>query len=128
MAADPAALVWIVEGEGCADALHGLGMVGVTSGSATSDNAADWQPMHGRHCVLWPDNIKPGADYATRVAERLQALGCTVEVIDIDTLQLPVGGDVVDWLVQMCIRDRHSNACQEADTRKARLISTKPYI
>ena len=100
LAADPAALVWIVEGEGCADALHGLGMVGVTSGSATSDNAADWQPMHGRHCVLWPDNNKPGADYATRVAERLQALGCTVEVIDIDTLQLPVGGDVVDWLVQ----------------------------
>ena len=98
LAADPDALVWIVEGEGCADALHGLGMVAVTSGSATSDNAADWQPMQGRHCVLWPDNNKPGTDYAARVAERLQALGGTVEVIDIDPLQLPVGGDVVDWL------------------------------
>ena len=98
LAADPAALVWIVEGEGCADALHALGMVAVTSGSATSDNAADWQPMQGRHCVLWPDNDKPGTDYATRVGERLQAMGCTVEMIDIDPLQLPVGGDVVDWL------------------------------
>jgi len=98
MAADPAALVWIVEGEGCADVLHGLGMVAVTSGSATSDSAADWQPMQGRHCVLWPDNNKPGTDYAARVAERLRAMGCTVEVVDVDPLHLPAGGDVADWL------------------------------
>ena len=98
LAADPDALVWIVEGEGCADALHGLGMVAVTSGSATSDNAADWQPMQGRHCVLWPDNNKPGTDYAARVAERLRAMGCTVEVVDVDPLHLPAGGDVADWL------------------------------
>ena len=98
MAADPAALVWIVEGEGCADALHKRGMVAVTSGSATSDNGADWRPLAGRHCVLWPDNNKPGMDYGARVAGRLQVLGCTVETIDVEPLQLPDGGDVVDWL------------------------------
>lgn len=98
LAADPAAPVWIVEGEGCADALCDLGLVAVTSGSATSDTAADWQPLSTRHCVLWPDNDKPGASYAARVAPRLHALGCTVEVIQVDPSQMPTGGDCVDWL------------------------------
>ncbi len=100
LAANPADLVWIVEGEGCADALHAVGLVAITSGSATSDRAADWQPMQGRHCVLWPDNNRPGAEYAARVAERLQAMGCTVEVVDVEPLALPAGGDVVDWLTE----------------------------
>lgn len=96
--ADPAALVWIVEGEGCADALAKLGMVATTSGSATSDGGADWQPLAGRHCVLWPDSDQPGADYGARVAERLRAMGGTVEAINLEPLNLPDGGDCVDWL------------------------------
>lgn len=97
-AADPADPVIIVEGEKCADALHKLGLVAITSGSATSDSGADWRPLAGRHCVLWPDNNKPGMDYGARVAARLRTLGCTVETIDVDPLQLPDGGDCVDWL------------------------------
>lgn len=99
-AADPAALVWIVEGEACADALARLGMTATTSGSATSDGGADWAPLAGRRCVLWPDADNPGAGYAARVAERLRALGCTVAVIDVGPLGVPDGGDCVDWLAQ----------------------------
>src|SRR5690348_14328589 len=38
VAADPAAPVFVVEGEKCADALASLGLVATTSGSATSAN------------------------------------------------------------------------------------------
>jgi hypothetical protein len=47
-AADPAAAVWIVEGETCADALAKLGMIATTSGAADSAGAADWSPLRGR--------------------------------------------------------------------------------
>lgn len=98
LAADPAALVWIVEGETCADALARLGVTVTTSGSASSADAADWEPLQGRCAVLWPDNDKPGAGYADAVAERLRALGCVVELVDVDGLRLPAHGDCVDWL------------------------------
>ncbi len=58
LAADPAASVFIVEGESCTDALAGLGIITTTSGSASSADAADWTPLQGRHCVLWPDADK----------------------------------------------------------------------
>lgn len=95
--ADTAAPVWIVEGEACADALAKLGKVATTSGGATSDSGADWVPLEGRSVILWPDNDGPGRDYADNVADRLRALGCDVRRIDVDALDLPDGGDVVDW-------------------------------
>ncbi len=98
LAADPAAPVFIVEGESCADALHRLGVTVTTSGSASSADGADWASLRGRRAVLWPDNDEPGMKYAEKVIERLRALGCTVEQVDIAALDLPEHGDVVDWL------------------------------
>ena len=96
--ADTAALVWIVEGEKCADALHKLGMVATTSGACSSASGADWTPLCGRHCVLWRDLDEPGNKYMIEVAAKLRAIGCTVECIDVEALNLPAKGDVVDWL------------------------------
>lgn len=98
LAADPAATVWIVEGESCADALAKLGLITTTSGGSSSADAADWTPMRGRHAILWPDNDAPGRQYADDVEARLRALGCTVERVDVEALHLPEKGDVVDWL------------------------------
>lgn len=98
LAADPAALVLIAEGEGKADALGKLGMVATTSGACTSASGADWTPLRGRHCLLWPDNDGPGSKYADEVAAILRALDCTVEIIDVEPLSLPDKGDAVDWL------------------------------
>lgn len=98
VAADPAALVWIVEGEGKADALGKLGLIVTTSGSCTSAGGTDWQPMAGHPCVIWPDNDKPGSIYADNVAATLRALGCPVERIDVAALELPDKGDASDWL------------------------------
>ncbi|TAM96157.1 MAG: DUF3987 domain-containing protein, partial [Rhodanobacteraceae bacterium] len=94
--ADTTAPVWIVEGEKCADVLHKLGMVATTSGSSGSANGADWTPLQGRHCVVWPDNDAPGTKYLHDVAAKL---GCTVEVVNVAPLNLPEKGDVADWLV-----------------------------
>lgn len=108
LAADPAAPVFIVEGESCADALHALGIIATTSGSASSADGADWSPLQGRRAVLWPDNDAPGSKYAGAVAGHLRALGCDVSQVSRDVVEaLPEHGDVVDWL--------HSNPNAIAD-------------
>jgi hypothetical protein len=98
LAADPADPVLIVEGEGKADALGVLGATVTTSGGSSSASGADWTPLRGRHCLLWPDYDKPGSEYAGAVTAALRALGCTVERLDIEALDLPAKGDAVDWL------------------------------
>ncbi|CBA16128.1 AAA family ATPase [Xanthomonas albilineans] len=100
LAANPGAIVYVVEGEACADVLAALGLLTTTSGSSSSAGAADWTPLRGRRVRLWPDNDASGRKYAVDVAEHLRALGCTVEVIDIAAIvpPLPDKGDCVDWL------------------------------
>ena len=98
LAADPAAPVWIVEGEWCADHLHKLGVIVTTSGSAASASGADWTPLQGRHCIVWPDHDTAGAGYADAVTAALHAQGCRVERVDVEALGLSDKGDAVDWL------------------------------
>lgn len=98
LAADPVALLLIVEGENKVDALGKLDIVATTSGGSTSASGADWTPLRGRHCLLWPDRDAQGGKYADEVAAILCALDCTVEVIDVEPLGLDDKGDAVDWL------------------------------
>lgn len=98
LAADPADVVLIVEGEWCVDHLHKLGLIVTTSGSAASASGADWTPLRGRHCLLWPDHDAPGRKYVEEVVAILRALGCNAEVIDGEPLGLRDKGDAVDWL------------------------------
>lgn len=99
LAADPAALVWIVEDEKCADTLTKVNILVTTSGSAVSASSTDWTPLAGRHCLLWPDHDEAGRKYAENVTAKLRALGCAVQVVDVGALGLPDKGDAVDWLV-----------------------------
>jgi hypothetical protein len=96
--ADPGKQVWFVEGERCADALARLELVATTAGGTGSDEAADFEPLRGRHLILWPDNDQSGREHIQRVAAKLGRLGCTVETIDIDQLALPDHGDAADYL------------------------------
>lgn len=100
LTADVAAMVVVVEGEWCVDHLHKLGVIATTSGGKASAGVADWTPLQGRHCLLWPDHDAPGSEYANEVAATLRAQGCIVEVIDVAALGLPDKGDVVDWLTK----------------------------
>lgn len=93
--------VYVVEGEACADALARLGITATTSGSSSSADAADWTPLQGRSVRVWPDHDTAGAKYAADVAERLRAIGCDVECLDVSALDVPEGGgDCVDWLAR----------------------------
>lgn len=94
---NPNAMVVVVEGEKCVDALDSLGYVAVTSGSNTSAKKADWRLLKGRIVAMWPDNDSGGEKYAKAVCDRLSALGCTVYMVGHKSLDLPEGGDVVDW-------------------------------
>lgn len=106
LSSHPDARIFIVEGEYPADVLNRFlklqcvenKYVAITSGSATSAESADWQPLTGKHCVIWPDNDAAGENYANEVIKKLQPLNCRIEVIDISKLNLPDGSDCVDLL------------------------------
>lgn len=118
IAADPAAPVFVVEGERCADTLAKLGIIATTSGSCSSADAADWTPLRGRTVTVWPDNDGPGAGYAAAVVAKLRGLQCDVRLIGREVVEsLPDAGDVVDWIAQ------HHDAT--ADTIRA-LPTTEP--
>jgi hypothetical protein len=73
---------------------------------ASSDDKADFAPLTGRAVTIWPNHDAAGAAHGERVAAKLQALGCNVETINVRELQLPDGGDVVDWLAAHPKRDK----------------------
>lgn len=98
LAARPSELVHVVEGETCTDALAKLGVLSTTSGAADSAAKADWSIFAGRSANIWADNDKAGQRYADSVKLALEAIGCTVSIIDVAALDLPPKGDCVDWL------------------------------
>ncbi len=91
--------VLVVEGETCADALAGLGLLATTSGAADSAGKADWSILAERTATIWPDHDEAGQKYADAVRTELEAIGCDVALIDVAALDLPHKGDCVDWLM-----------------------------
>ena len=90
--------VFWVEGEKKVDALVGLGVVATTSGGATSHDGADFEPLRGKRIVIWADFDESGKAHAGAVKSILEGLNCEVVSIDVERLNLPTKGDVVDWL------------------------------
>lgn len=105
LALHPDADVMVCEGENKSDIINKLVMqqgggeiVALTSGSTGTAQAANWQPLAGRHVVIWPDNDEPGAKYAADVSAMLQGIAASVAVLDVAPLNLPHKGDAVDWV------------------------------
>lgn len=92
------AMVYMVEGEKCADKLNAIGLLATTSGGATSANTVNADILIGRSVRIWPDHDEPGRKFADDWAAILSGLGCSFRVVDVDALELPEGGDCVDWL------------------------------
>jgi hypothetical protein len=101
----PDAVVFIVEGEYPADKLNEFFIkqemqskhIAITSGSATSANTVNWEPLTGKTCILWPDNDESGVRYSNEVSVQLLSKGCKLECIDEKQLGLPDKGDCIDW-------------------------------
>ena len=66
LSAPPGALLVLVEGEKCADAISALRdpmLVGFTSwGGAAAASRTDWSPLSGKNILRWPDNDWPSAE------------------------------------------------------------------
>lgn len=92
-------IIYIAEGEKCADALAKLGITATTSGSVTSANDADWSYLAGRQIIIWRDNDDAGLRYAESVTVQLLKINCAVQYVDIEQLKLESKGDCVDWLM-----------------------------
>jgi hypothetical protein len=89
--------VLIVEGETNVDYAHSFGIAAVTSGGCSSAAAADWKPVHGRRCVIWRDNDKPGMKYANEVQDAISKFCPIVELVDVSSLGLSEAEDCIDW-------------------------------
>jgi DNA primase len=94
----PDEVVYIHEGELCADVFSKLGFISTTSGGWNSAIHADWSLLKDRTVIIWPDADENGAKYAVTVAQILLTLNCTVWIVDVAKLNLPPKGDCVEWL------------------------------
>lgn len=97
LAADPAEIVWLCEGEKDADRLSGCGLVATTR----AEGAGKWQPdnadwLRGRRVVILQDNDEPGRKDARLKRESLRSVAAEAAILALDAL--PEHGDVSDWL------------------------------
>lgn len=100
--AAPGAPVIVCEGEKAADAAEALlpGWIGITSGSCTSASSADWGPLQGRRCVIWPDADDPGRQYASNAAAMLRTAGASPLAILAPPDRVEKGWDAADALAE----------------------------
>ncbi|MFZ1007678.1 MAG: hypothetical protein WAN65_12630, partial [Candidatus Sulfotelmatobacter sp.] len=92
---------FVVEGEKCVHAMHDVGFVATTSpGGAANARNADWSPLAGKTCYLWPDNDQAGRDYMRDVGQILEKLqpAANLRIIDPEAFDLPAKGDVCDLI------------------------------
>jgi hypothetical protein len=78
-----ASSVVLVEGEGCAEALHSVGVVATSAmqGARAPIEKTDWSPLSGKTVTIWPDNDEPGRSYAQFASQKLTSIGCRVKII-----------------------------------------------
>jgi hypothetical protein len=95
-----AEIVYVLEGEECADVVERLGVTTTTSSHGSSGAAkSDWSPLRGKTVYLVPDNDGAGEGYINDVGAILKGLGVQARVI-----RLPVTGDGHDakeWLEEV---------------------------
>lgn len=95
-------VVYVVEGETCADAARAIGLVATTSaGGSMAASKSDWTVMKGKIAVILPDNDAAGEAYADEVAQLCRAAGAQeVRIVRLADhwSALPPAGDIVDVL------------------------------
>ena len=99
IAARPDAPVLIVEGEKTADAAAKLfpSAIAITWPSGCKAiNKADWAPLAGRKCVLWPDADAPGIQAMDKLQAKLLDLGAAQVRIVTPPSDVSEGWDLAD--------------------------------
>jgi putative DNA primase/helicase len=104
LALKPDAPVLVVEGEKTADAaalLYPSAVVITWPSGCKAIDKADWSPLAGRRCVLWPDADDAGREAMAKLAIRLLKVGATQVRIVHPPADVPEGWDLADadWSV-----------------------------
>ena len=148
IAANPDAFIIVCEGEKAADAAGKVyahatqrGVVATTSsGGAGAVGKTDWTPLAGRFVRVWPDADEAGQKYARDVVQRLEEIGCNVDIIDVLALaaktptgearEAPKGWDAADavaeWKDHKALRAAINRLAKPYDPGPA-YISYGPY-
>jgi len=88
----------LVEGEKCAQALIGIGIVATTAmhGANAPVDKTDWSPLAGKSVLIWPDRDKPGWEYASNASQAVLAAGARECAILFPPEDMPEGWDAAD--------------------------------
>jgi hypothetical protein len=106
--AEPARLAVVAEGEKDCDNLARIDVLATTNaGGAGKWTAEHSEFLRGRRVVVLPDNDKAGRDHAQQVAQSLQGIAESVQIVELPGL--PEKGDVSDWIAA------HSDTREPAD-------------
>jgi 5S rRNA maturation endonuclease (ribonuclease M5) len=93
-------VIFLVEGEKCADQIADLGLIGTTStggAGSWSAHSKEFVPyLKGAAVVVLPDNDESGRRYAQSIVKSLTGAAASVKVLELPNL--PPKGDVVDWV------------------------------
>lgn len=92
--------VLLAEGEKAADTLIELGYCGTCAmmGAKAPPEKTDLTPLKGKRVLIWPDNDKPGLDYAQTMADAILAAGATEVIILLPHEAWPQKEDAWDLL------------------------------
>ncbi|MBM4289755.1 MAG: hypothetical protein FJ135_16720 [Deltaproteobacteria bacterium] len=97
LAADPAATVYIPEGEKDVERLRDLGMIATCNAMGAGKWREEYNShLQGRLVVILPDNDDPGRAHAQKVARSVHGIATSIKVVELP--DLPEKGDVSDWL------------------------------
>lgn len=113
-AANAGHTIFVCEGEKDVDTLHDIGLAAVTtpegaSGAGSSYDTTRWVGIfpRGTSICMLPDNDDAGRKHANRLAD---ALAPTFDVVILPLPNLPLKGDVTDWVLGM-----RANAVPDAE-------------
>jgi putative DNA primase/helicase len=96
-AADPASLVYIVEGEKDADRLTALNLLATTNSGGAGKWPAEFATyLTGFNVIILPDNDSAGEAHAVDVASKLLNTAASIRIVHLPNL--PDKGDISDWL------------------------------
>jgi hypothetical protein len=113
--------VFLPEGEKDVHTVERLNLVGSCNPGGAG---AGWRPEYtphfqGRHCIILPDNDKPGRRHAYGVAQALLPVAASVRVVE---LPVPEKGDVTDWVEAGGTEEQFSELVHNAAPLTAELL------
>ena len=95
--ADPAKIVFLVEGEKDVETLVKLGLVATTNPMGAGKWRQEYaDSLKGRIVVILADNDDPGRKHANQLADSLKGIAASVKIVELPGL--PEKGDVSDWV------------------------------